>query len=78
MEEKIEEILRHTDLKESEIEWLKQELLNLYSVSGIISKIEKLKRFDFVQDGEWIGREYDEDGGCVDADDLKSITDSYR
>ena len=33
MEKKIEDLLRHTDLKESEIEWLKQELLNLHSVS---------------------------------------------
>ena len=54
------------------------ELLNLHIVSGIISKIDKLEKFDFVHDGEWISREYGEDGGCVDADDLKSITDSYR
>jgi hypothetical protein len=33
MEKKIEDLLRSTDLKESEIEWLKQELLNLHSVS---------------------------------------------
>lgn len=33
MEKKIEDLLRSTDLKESEIEWLKQELLNLHIVS---------------------------------------------
>jgi len=33
MEKEIEDLLRHTNLKESEIEWLKQELLNLHIVS---------------------------------------------
>jgi hypothetical protein len=33
MEEKIEDLLRHYDLKEWQIEDLKKELLNLHSVS---------------------------------------------
>ncbi len=42
MEKEIEDLLRHTNLKESEIEWLKQELLNLHIVmlSEIIKEVE--------------------------------------
>ena len=56
------------------------ELLNLHNVSGIISEIEKLPRFD---DNAWeeggnTTRDYDKDGGCVDADELYKILNSYR
>jgi hypothetical protein len=51
-----------------------------HHVSGIISDIEKLPRFD---DNAWeeggnTSREYDSDGGCVDADKLYEILDTYR
>ena len=47
MEKKIEDLLRHTDLKESEIEWLKQELLNLHSVSeSLLAKCWNCKQFE--------------------------------
>jgi len=40
MEQKIEDLLRHYDLKEWQIEDLKKELLNLHSVVGSAKQLE--------------------------------------